>query len=94
MKEHPVMVSLNSDLCVHCQHYRGFKGNPPIFTCSAFPKGVPGIVSNGNFDHRKPYPGDNGIQFEIDEKFLAILEREGKLEEWYAEIDEFYRDSD
>lgn len=32
--------------------------------CSAFPQEIPREILMNEFDHHKPYPGDNGIQFE------------------------------
>lgn len=32
--------------------------------CEAFPERVPREIWTGQFDHRRPYPGDNGILFE------------------------------
>jgi hypothetical protein len=35
--------------------------------CAAFPDRIPHEVFPGQFDHRQPYPGDNGIRFELRE---------------------------
>jgi hypothetical protein len=44
--------------CLQCLHFR--KGA----VCAAFPEGIPFEILNNEHDHRKPFPGDNGIQFE------------------------------
>jgi hypothetical protein len=35
--------------------------------CDAFPKGIPHDLAIGNVQHEEPYPGDNGILFELRE---------------------------
>lgn len=60
------MISFNGQ-CERCRHLR----NTATFTCDAFPGGIPSVmlvfepgVNPGLFDHRQPYPGDNGIHWE------------------------------
>ena len=46
--------------CLNCVHFNRDKWG----TCDAFPNGIPFAITAGIHDHREPYPGDNGIQFE------------------------------
>ena len=32
--------------------------------CKAFPEGIPYVIAYGDNKHSKPFPGDNGIQYE------------------------------
>ena len=66
------------EYCWECKHYKEMPPDqwptplrdktgicdldyPP---CEAFPQGIPEEIWVGEFDHTKPYPGDNGIRFE------------------------------
>ena len=54
--------------CNSCKHLQ-----PGILftTCAAFPNGIPPMFANGEALHDRPFPGDNGIQYEprpVDEK--------------------------
>lgn len=49
---------MQSDQCFTCKHYQMAK------VCSAFTEKIPTEIFTGLVDHRKPYPGDNGIQWE------------------------------
>jgi len=46
-----------SKVCLKCKHYEEGR------TCKAFEK-IPDEIWEGRNSHRKPYKGDNGIQFE------------------------------
>ena len=47
--------------CAICKH------STTQLRCDAYPKGVPDDILDGGFDHTKPFPGDNGIRFELIE---------------------------
>ncbi len=52
-----------------CIHYRGPDINDDgeeWHVCDAFPKGIPDEIAYGENLHLKPFPGDNGIQYERD----------------------------
>lgn len=55
------MTSVAPPICVGCKHRRGDLMDPK---CDAFPSGIPTEILLSNADHRKPYPGDNGIRFD------------------------------
>lgn len=61
------MIYPHPFLCLYCRHieysYESGRGGPGI-SCAAFPDGIPDLIVENEVDHRKPVPGDNGIQFE------------------------------
>jgi hypothetical protein len=48
--------------CLKCKNHIG------EFKCRAFPDRIPDVFLAGIEDHREPYEGDNGIQFEPREE--------------------------
>ena len=56
-RDHPPKSA--NPICNTCKHRP--KG---AVTCRAFPQGIPKDILFRRADHTKPYPGDNGIQYE------------------------------
>lgn len=52
--------------CFKCIHHNSFVKDSAeeLFSCKAFPDGIPPDIWTGKVSHEKPYEGDHGIQFE------------------------------
>lgn len=50
--------------CVDCARREPGRGD----VCKAFPKGIPDAIRTNAVSHKKPYPGDHGLQFKAREK--------------------------
>jgi hypothetical protein len=80
-------------VCGQCRHLReGSRGAIP--RCDAFPDGIPTVIWRGDNDHRAPFPGDHGIQFEPlppeDDLPRSSSQRDRSDEEWLAIFTELF----
>ena len=61
-------ISPYSSVCNRCVHFhKGARRK-----CDAFSEAIPLEIWEGKNDHRQPYPGDHGIQFEDARKLSAV----------------------
>jgi hypothetical protein len=62
-------------ICLYCAHYQGIPTletpdvvaarKPNVGRCTAFGDApIPSPIWNNGADHRQPYDGDNGVQFQ------------------------------
>ena len=57
--------------CFDCKHFWPGQG----MKCEAFPQGIPDAILFSKTNHREPYPGDHGIQFEAKEPTAPISQK-------------------
>jgi hypothetical protein len=67
-KDHPIVFKTRCHLCIH-----KFSGIPG---CAAYPSGIPHALAIGDVLHEEPYPGDQGIRFEPNPKYVKAKESE------------------
>lgn len=58
------MTSITAPICYGCKHLNADRQDKGYWECAAYPKGIPDEIILSDVDHKKPYAGDNGIQFE------------------------------
>lgn len=82
-------------ICLACKNFQslGTLHKPGPVTCSAFPKGIPKEIVNGEWDHHTSTGTDNGVTFDLRPGHEAVLEhyydwRNSTAYEWWRMVNE------
>jgi hypothetical protein len=67
-------IKASKPICFWCKHFDAQQQYDTGKTvCAAFPDDIPLEIWDLEYDHREPYPNDNGIQFEKLDDFGKIV---------------------
>lgn len=65
------MVDVIAPMCYDCSRFVRAER-----TCAAFPGGIPDAIFSQAGDHRKPFPGDNGLTFDpVDAEAKRLVDK-------------------
>lgn len=70
------MTSVVAPMCLACARFHKAETS---LSCTAFPGGIPEPIIHSIHDHRKPYPGDNDLLFEMDPEWASLPDKPGLL---------------
>ncbi len=64
LDDRSIEIGMFSPVCDRCKHKIDKYKEGVLGHCKAYPEGIPEVIWTGKNKHRKPFKGDNGIQFE------------------------------
>ena len=67
-------------MCLFCKHYH----RKYLNKCDAFPNGIPEEIFTYYYDHRLPFPNDNGIRLEPDPKHYSDEEEFNRVADLFT----------